>query len=58
MISNRVHDSGADVNVISWNRLVGNLLASGGDDGKLLIVKVLLSFDVYVSTHNLDLICF
>jgi len=49
MISNRVHDSGADVNVISWNRLVGNLLASGGDDGKLLIVEVLLSFDVYVS---------
>ena len=33
MISNKVHANGADVNVISWNRLVGNLLASGGDDG-------------------------
>jgi ribosome assembly protein RRB1 len=33
MISNKIHASGADVNVISWNRLVGNLLASGGDDG-------------------------
>ena len=35
MISNKVHASGADVNVISWNGLVGNLLASGGDDGEL-----------------------
>ena len=34
MISNKVHESGADVNVVSWNRLVGNLLASGGDDGE------------------------
>ena len=34
MISNKVHENGADVNVISWNRLVGNLLASGGDDGE------------------------
>lgn len=34
MISNKIHGSGADVNVISWNRLVGNLLASGGDDGE------------------------
>ncbi|KAL3774380.1 hypothetical protein ACHAW5_009077 [Stephanodiscus triporus] len=33
MISNKVHANGADVNVISWNGLVGNLLASGGDDG-------------------------
>jgi WD40 repeat protein len=33
MISNKIHKSGADVNVISWNRLVSNLLASGGDDG-------------------------
>ena len=33
MISNKIHGSGADVNVISWNRLVSNLLASGGDDG-------------------------
>ena len=34
MISNRVHANGSDVNVISWNGLVGNLLASGGDDGE------------------------
>ena len=34
MITNKVLESGADVNVISWNRLVGNLLASGGDDGE------------------------
>ncbi len=37
MISNKVHAGGADVNVISWNRLVGNLLASGGDDGRLFL---------------------
>ena len=34
MISNKIHSGGADVNVISWNKLVGNLLATGGDDGK------------------------
>ena len=34
MISNKIHSNGADVNVISWNRLVGNLLATGGDDGE------------------------
>ena len=34
MISNKIHGSGADVNVISWNGLVSNLLASGGDDGE------------------------
>lgn len=37
MISNKVHASGADVNVIGWNRLVGNLLASGGDDGSFSV---------------------
>jgi ribosome assembly protein RRB1 len=36
MISNKIHSGGADVNVISWNKLVGNLLATGGDDGKSL----------------------
>lgn len=40
MISNKVHANGSDVNVISWNRLVGNLLASGGDDGEQLKLKV------------------
>jgi ribosome assembly protein RRB1 len=34
MISNQVHDNGSDVNVISWNSMVSNLLASGGHDGK------------------------
>ena len=38
MISNKIHGSGADVNVISWNRLVSNLLASGGDDGELFVL--------------------
>ncbi|KAL3787998.1 hypothetical protein HJC23_004069 [Cyclotella cryptica] len=37
MISNKIHGSGADVNVISWNRLVSNLLASGGDDGSFCV---------------------
>eukprot|EP00578_Thalassiosira_sp_NH16_P025723 CAMPEP_0181082658 /NCGR_PEP_ID=MMETSP1071-20121207/3741_1 /TAXON_ID=35127 /ORGANISM="Thalassiosira sp., Strain NH16" /LENGTH=608 /DNA_ID=CAMNT_0023164263 /DNA_START=40 /DNA_END=1866 /DNA_ORIENTATION=+ len=37
MISNKVNESGADVNVISWNGLVGNLLASGGDDGSFSV---------------------
>ncbi|KAL7546262.1 hypothetical protein ACHAWF_009596 [Thalassiosira exigua] len=37
MISNKIHSNGADVNVISWNRLVGNLLASGGDDGSFCV---------------------
>jgi ribosome assembly protein RRB1 len=37
MISNKIHKSGADVNVISWNRLVSNLLASGGDDGSFCV---------------------
>jgi ribosome assembly protein RRB1 len=33
MLSTKIHSNGADVNVISWNRIVSNLLASGGDDG-------------------------
>lgn len=36
MISNKIHGSGADVNVISWNGMVSNLLASGGDDGEFV----------------------
>lgn len=31
----RAHES--DVNVLSWNRLVGYMLASGGDDGALRV---------------------
>mmetsp|Transcript_5162 Transcript_5162/g.10830 ORF Transcript_5162/g.10830 Transcript_5162/m.10830 type:complete len:602 (+) Transcript_5162:68-1873(+) len=37
MISNKIHSGGADVNVISWNKLVGNLLATGGDDGSFSV---------------------
>jgi len=33
MISNKIHSNGADVNVLAWNGLVSNLLATGGDDG-------------------------
>ena len=53
MISNKIHGSGADVNVISWNRLVSNLLASGGDDGEFLFhvlnVHPLRSIELTVS---------
>jgi ribosome assembly protein RRB1 len=37
MISNKIHSGGADVNVISWNKLVSNLLATGGDDGEFFV---------------------
>lgn len=33
MLSRKIHENAADVNVIAWNPLVSNLLASGGDDG-------------------------
>lgn len=33
MLSNKIHENNSDVNVISWNPIVSNLLASGGDDG-------------------------
>jgi ribosome assembly protein RRB1 len=35
MLSNKIHENSSDVNVISWNPIISNLLASGGDDGKL-----------------------
>jgi ribosome assembly protein RRB1 len=35
MLSHKIHANGSDVNVLSWNKLVGNLLATGGDDGVL-----------------------
>ena len=35
MLSHRIHE--ADVNVLSWNTLVSNLLATGGDDGTLAV---------------------
>jgi len=30
MLSQRIHENNADVNVISWNQIVSNVLASGG----------------------------
>ena len=35
MLSHQIHK--ADVNVLSWNALVSNLLATGGDDGTLAV---------------------
>ena len=37
MLNHRVHKNGSDVNVLSWNSLVTNLLASGSDDGVLSV---------------------
>ncbi|GKY97180.1 hypothetical protein MPSEU_000676400 [Mayamaea pseudoterrestris] len=37
MLGHKIHANGADVNVLSWNRLVSNLLATGGDDGTLSV---------------------
>jgi ribosome assembly protein RRB1 len=34
MLTNKIHENNSDVNVISWNPIISNLLASGGDDGK------------------------
>ena len=37
MLNHKVHRNGSDVNVLSWNSLVTNLLASGSDDGVLSV---------------------
>ena len=38
MLSHKIHpDTSADVNVLSWNKLVKNLIATGGDDGVLSV---------------------
>jgi ribosome assembly protein RRB1 len=37
MLHHKIHANGADVNVLSWNKLVSNLLATGGDDGSLAV---------------------
>lgn len=37
MLAHKIHANGADVNVLSWNKLVANLLATGGDDGVLSV---------------------
>jgi len=38
MLSWKIHENGVDVNVIGWNPIVLNLLASGGDDGEFSLV--------------------
>lgn len=37
MLSHKIQTNGTDVNVVSWNKLVTNLLACGGDDGALSV---------------------
>lgn len=37
MLTHKIHENGADVNVLSWNKLVKNLIATGGDDGVLSV---------------------
>lgn len=37
MLSHKIQADGNDVNVVSWNKLVTNLLACGGDDGVLSV---------------------
>jgi ribosome assembly protein RRB1 len=37
MLSHKIHSNNADVNVLSWNKQVTNLLATGGDDGTLCV---------------------
>lgn len=37
MLSHQIHANSVDVNVLSWNHLVNNLLATGGDDGTLSV---------------------
>jgi len=37
MLSHKIQSNGTDVNVVSWNKLVTNLLACGGDDGALSV---------------------
>ena len=38
MLRLKIHENGVDVNVIGWNPIVLNLLASGGDDGELSLI--------------------
>lgn len=37
MLGHKIHSNSADVNVLSWNKLVANLIATGGDDGVLSV---------------------
>uniref|UniRef100_A0A7S2YH96 Histone-binding protein RBBP4 N-terminal domain-containing protein n=1 Tax=Entomoneis paludosa TaxID=265537 RepID=A0A7S2YH96_9STRA len=37
MLNHQVHENGSDVNVLSWNHLVTNLIASGSDDGVMSV---------------------
>jgi len=34
MLTNKIHANNSDVNVLSWNPIISNLLATGADDGK------------------------
>jgi ribosome assembly protein RRB1 len=47
MLTNKIHEDGSDVNVISWNPIISNLLASGGDDGELDIVLRCFIWSLY-----------
>ena len=38
ILSWKIHKNGVDINVIRWNPIALNLLASGVDDGKLSLV--------------------
>ena len=42
MLTNKIHENNSDVNVISWNPIISNLLASGGDDGKLFMTSLIM----------------
>ncbi len=49
MLSKKIHKNNVDVNVISWNPIISNLLASGGDDGKYDKLEILNNC---LYTHN------
>ena len=57
MLSKKIHKNSSDVNVISWNPIISNLLASGGDDGKHIYFKyqiiILSSLLTSVSLHHI-----
>ena len=47
-LSWKIHEHGADVNVIGWNPIDLNLLTSGGDDGEFSLVAGGLEDFVFV----------
>lgn len=61
MLANKIHNDNVDVNVISWNPIISNLLASGGDDGKFSFAFAYEKLNNYISyirlcTHALRFI--